>query len=732
MRRGAALLVVTCALAPAVPGAAPVAAAGPDVVIAELMASNTNSLILPDGSAPDWVELWNRGDAAADLGGWRLRDSGVTPFVFPVGTVLAADDRLLVYADDATSTTPGLHAPFKLSSGGEYLGLADATNTVASEFLPAYPAQTSNIAYGIGDDGTTMGFLLSPTPGAANTAAAAGSCAKPTISVKGGWFTDEFQVTLATATAGAAIRYTTDGSTPTAASGTPYTGPIEISATTVLRAVATKATFFDSHTVAATYLLMADVLAQDATAPLGWPSAPVNGQVFDYGLDQSMVAANREAVESAMSATPTLSIVTDQADLTDASRGIYTNPARSGSEWERSASIELIDGAAGFQINGGLRIKGGYSRTPDNPKHSFRLKFGTEHDGLLQYDVFGSKLNGVTTDVFTELDLRAEQNGSWHEGSSGETMLRDVWLRDSQAAIGDPSTRSRWVHLFLNGQYWGLYMLKDRPTAGYAAQRWGGATTDYDVIKHADDYGFEVQDGDDAEWRLVWRAIADQVITDGEYATITSLVDLPNLADFMLLNMGAGNRDSAPADILENSRANNWYAIAGNGQPFRFFTDDGEQTLGLFAGDPTIDTTGPYPIGAANQYWRAHFLNPGWLHEVLLGRAEYRTLLRERVVAMFTGTGAMTQAQGLARWQVRQAEVDPLVIAEAARWGDAGGTAYDRQSWVNAVAWVVATWFPARTAVMLDQFEAHGWWVSSTGIADAGYAPAQRLEASTP
>ena len=218
-------------------------------------------------------------------------------------------------------------------------------------------------------------------------------------------------------------------------------------------------------------------------------------------------------------------------------------------------------------------------------------------------------------------------------------------------------------------------------------------------------------------------------MSDDEYTLIDSLVDLPNLIDFELINMAAGNHDATPSLPLQDRRGNNWYAVAGNGHKFCFLTDDGEQTLGAVDHDPLIDRTGPYPIGAANPYWSAHYFNPGWLHEVLLTRADYRLLLRERVVALFTGGGALTTTPSLARWQSRQAEVDPLVIAEAARWGDAGGIAYTRNTWLDEVGWVVGNWFPTRTATVVGQFAAHWWRVSGIGVAEEGYAPSVRIGA---
>jgi len=731
MNRWLGSLLIMAVVGPATTRALPAAADGPDVVISEFMASNTNTLLV-GGAAPDWIELWNRGTAAADMSGWHLTDTAanLVKWTFPAGTTLPVDGRLLVYADSAPTTAPPLHTNFGLSAGGEYLALTGTSGAIVSEYAPSFPAQTANISFGLGTNAIT-GFLLTPTPGTANSAAATGFATKPTVSRPGGWFTGMVEVTLATTTPSGTIVFTTDGSTPTATHGTTYTAALQIASTTILRAVTVREGWFDSRLASATYLVLDEVLAQEGT-PTGWPTGPVNGQVFDYGLLQTMVATEHDALAAAMAATPTLSVITDQGNLTDPTTGIYTNPGGDGSAWERPVSLELIeaDGAPGFQINAGIRIKGNFSRRPDNPKHSFRLKFGSQYEGLLTYDVFGAPVQAGVTDRFTEIDLRSEQNWSWQEGSPYQTFLREVWERDSQAAAGDPSTRSRWVHLFLNGQYWGLYMLKDRPTAGYATSLWGGSVADYDVIKHADDFGYETQDGDDDEWRSLWAAIADGKVSDSEFAMINTEVDLRNLVDFQVLHAVAGNLDATPDYNQGDRTGNNWYAVRGNGEPFRFFVDDAEHTMGARFRNSTYDRTGPFPITVANNRWREHFFNPGWLHQVLLvTRAEYRILMRDRVHLLLSDSGALDTANSTARWAARQAEVDPLVIAEAARWGDSSGTAFTRATWSAEVQWVIDNWLPVRTNIVRAQLEADTWWVAGIGTADAGYAPAVRVGA---
>ena len=125
----------------------------------------------------------------------------------------------------------------------------------------------------------------------------------------------------------------------------------------------------------------------DGVAPgPGWPEpyqTNDNGdsrQAMDYGLDPEVTGDPRYAdrIESSLRALPTLSIVTDLDHLFDDATGIYENAMEDGRDWERPTSLELLDPddpSRQFQVDAGLRIRGGWSRHPSAAKHSFRFHF---------------------------------------------------------------------------------------------------------------------------------------------------------------------------------------------------------------------------------------------------------------------------------------------------------------------------------------------------------------------
>ena len=135
------------------------------VRINEFMAVNDIGLDDEDRDESDWIEIYNPGTDAVDLGGWYLTDkvNDLRQWAFPE-VILAPDAYLVVFASGKNRTDPSgiLHTNFKLSGNGEYLGLVRPDGmTVVSEFFPTYPNQASDVSYGpIGDIVETV--LLRP------------------------------------------------------------------------------------------------------------------------------------------------------------------------------------------------------------------------------------------------------------------------------------------------------------------------------------------------------------------------------------------------------------------------------------------------------------------------------------------------------------------------------------------------------------------------------------------
>ena len=244
-----------------------------------------------------------------------------------------------------------------------------------------------------------------------------------------------------------------------------------------------------------------------------------------------------------------MTIVTPVASLFDPATGIYSNPVNEGTAWERAASAEWInpDGSEGFQIDAGLRVYGGYSRQPTaSPKHSFRLAFRADYGtSKLEYPLYPDS----EETSFDTMVLRAQFNYAYPGVgfASNATYLQDQFARDTQLAMGDLAGHGRFVHLYLNGVYWGLYNAFERADAEFAALHLGGDASDYDQMKT-----FELQEGNMTAWNTAQQIASGGLASAAAYDNFKQYVDVENLANYVIVNAYGGNWDWPQ---------NNWVAI---------------------------------------------------------------------------------------------------------------------------------------------------------------------------
>ena len=618
----------------------------------------------------------------------------------------------------------------QLNSGTNVLAIHALNDAIDSdEFL--LRAELSEISVTAGEPF----YFSTPTPRDFNPATGVAGFLTDEISYSHphGFYATAFSLTLNAATTGAAIRYTLDGSEPTASNGLDYTTPLTIDSTTTIRARAFKDNLDPSFVATQTFLFLDDVVDQSAntTIAAGFPSSQVNGQRIDYGMDPDIVDSPIWGPQmlSALTQIPSMSIVMDVDDLMGSSDGIYTNAQSHGRAWERPASLELLnpDGSAGFNVGAGVRIRGGYSRSGNNPKHAFRLFFRDEYgDAKLNFPLFGEE----GAEQFDKLDLRTAQNYSWSFGGSGyNNFMRDVFSRDLQGAMGNPYTRSRFYHLYINGQYWGLFQSEERPEANFARDYFGGKSSDYDVVKSAGSsggYENEATDGDlNAYERLAQffyqpNGIGD--VNQGDYMraqglnpdgsvnpSYERLLDVDNLIDYMLITYFTSDADG-PGSQFTRPRVNNYFAIFNRQEPdgFKFFEHDSEHSLdtGNAAG-ANYNMVEPFTDGGS----QLRYFNPHWMHEQLAqSNTEYRMRFMDRVTAQLFNDGLLTPENANAIIDTRASQIDSAIIAESARWGDAQRDApFTKDDWLNAVDRSKA-FLDGRVPVLLDQLRNVGWY----------------------
>lgn len=570
-----------------------------------------------------------------------------------------------------------------------------------SDFLliPELDVRRQDLSTGIVD-----GYFDTPTPGAPNGSAIPGYIKDTQFSVTRGFFTTPFPLEITTETPGVEIRYTTDGSTPTESHGQVYSGPLTIDKTTTLQAAAFRSGFRPTNVDTQTYVFLGDVQQQPVRSMSYW----------DFGMDANVVNnPGLFTVAQALADIPTLSIVMEPDDLFGATAGIYTHATKEAAIdpfWEKKCSAEYFyhpdyQGAYrvgdGFQIDCGIAISGNFSRLSHNPKHSFRLKFKREHGpAKLEFPLFPTS----AVDEYDTLTIRTGHNQGWATNIVNTDMLRDQHSRDIQGF--DPAqavSDGVHTHLYLNGQYWGIYFLSERPDDAFGAEHYGGTKDEYDAFKGLSAGGStraEIIGGNRTAWAEMF-ALAAQDLTDpAKYQALQQYVDIDQLIDFNIGVLYQGDLDgptgwiNGPPNSLQPK---NFYAMRRRHPDgrFRFFRWDAEFIFGS-VNDDVSERNGTE--------------NPAYLHFRMRRNANYKRRFGDRVHQYFFNGGAYTVARQQQFYLDRAAQISTAMVAESARWGDSKREPpFTRDvHWVNERNRVTNSWMPGRHTVILNQFRADG------------------------
>lgn len=132
-----------------------------NVVINEIMASNSATATDQDNESDDWIELYNTSASPVSLNGYYLSDEFTITdkWQFP-DTIINGYDYLIVWADNDTLQS-GLHASFKLSAAGEAVALFTPAKSLVDQI--SFSAQSSDISYGRYPNGSGSFQLMNPT-----------------------------------------------------------------------------------------------------------------------------------------------------------------------------------------------------------------------------------------------------------------------------------------------------------------------------------------------------------------------------------------------------------------------------------------------------------------------------------------------------------------------------------------------------------------------------------------
>jgi len=666
------------------------------LIVTEFLAKNMNNLADEDGEYSDWIEIFNPNDEPFNIGGWCLSDDPEDwkKWSFPE-MMIEKGAYLLIFASGKDRKDPGsdLHTNFKLAAEGEYLSLMGPnSNEPIQEFGPFYPKQRRDVSYGLYGDKEC--FFRKPTPGYQNENGLEDKVSDISISHGSGIANWNAYVYITTQTKEAIIRYTTDGTEPSISNGISYTSPIFVNKTCCLNAIAFKENHLSSRMETRSYIDIDDVINQPILpidVPVTW-----NGHTADYEMDPDVVndPTYSSILDNCLLSIPSLSLVMPMDNWFDSNGiGIYANPQLKSSERQISAELLSTGSEDGFQIDCAIEMQGGSSSTDEwlTDKKSMRLIFKEPYGPTkLNYPLFGEN----ATESFDTIILDSVFDLSWtfyvNSVHRYAQYTRDQFVADLQNELGGHAPHGRFVHLYLNGLYWGIYNIHERPDESFAESYLGGSKDDYDIIKHNP---YRVVNGDNSNYLKLIEATDRDLRSDDNYQEVVGMLDINSFIDYMIINIYAGNWDWGN---------HNWYAsfnrMDQNAQ-WRFHSWDAELTL---------QSINQNVIGKNDHG------GPTGIHANLMNNSEYRILFADRVYRHLFNNGALTSEKVVGLYERMTNEIDRAIVCESARWGDnRRDDPYTRNvDWVKERDRLRDKYFPNRTGIVIEQLRDAGYYPS--------------------
>lgn len=465
--------------------------ANSQVVINEYSCSNMNGPLDAFGEREDWVELYNAGAAAVDLTGYYLSDNDNNPQKWQIpagsGSIPPGGFKMVYCSGRGVVSGSELHPNFNLAqTSNEWFILTSPAN-VTVDFVQFSQMTKQNHSIGRQTNGAaTWRLFLTPTPNAANTGGINFYTPTPVFSIAPGFYTSTQNVAITCPMAGAAIRYTTDGSEPTTTS-TLYSGPVSISATQVLRAKAFS-TDQPSFTMSGTYFMNVN-----HTVPV-----------------VSIAGAGSNSVATLLN----------------------------GSQIEPQGFFELWEADKTFADKGEGQFNKHGNDSWAYPQRGFdfimRDQYGYNHE--LEHQIFPTE----NRDKFQRLILKAAASDNY-PFETGGAHIRDAFVHTlSQRADLKLDERTwRPCVVYLNGQYWGVYEIREKiDDADYTKHYYNQDKFNLQYLKT---WGATWEEYGAPNALSSWNALRNYINTNNmgvaaNFAYVDSQLNWESLVDYFVIN----------------------------------------------------------------------------------------------------------------------------------------------------------------------------------------------------
>ena len=533
--------------------------------------------------ASDWVELHNSTGSAVSLAGYGLSNNPKNPakWVFP-DISIEPGEYLLLYATGSADKAQkkNLKLNFNISSTGETLFFFDPNG----KLIDKLSAGRMKSGQSYGRDGSDNRFYYAePTPGAQNGKGYEGITQLPAFSVTPGIYDNAVTVAI-TAGEGETIRYTTDCTTPNASSEV-YSGELSISKNSVIRAAAFRDGYLSGDVATATYLFRSDGVNH---------ALPVVTLVTDpdnlWNSKTGIYATGDQFDPDAASYADTLKSATYY-------QAKFATEEQVDTIWEKPAAFSLFDdnGKQVFTQNVGIRIAGSFGR--GRAQKGFNVIARKEYGkGSMEYPFFENR----PYKEYKAVVLRAgaqDQNRSKIRDELASGLLEGTDINILYQAY-------RPTVLYLNGEYWGVYFMKEKRNRFFVAQH---ENTENNVDL-AIGKGFKQRSyGDNSDWVSLYEYATSHDLSSAEaYAYVSERMDVDSFRDYMIAEIYNGNTDTYNFQ---------YYRLKGGKWKFIFydfcwgFQSPGHETLAFRMGKTPSDVCSAKLFAAMlqNKGWRDSF-----------------------------------------------------------------------------------------------------------------------------
>lgn len=601
------------------------------VKINEYSASNSGSSILDNkGNNSDWVELYNSGATAVNIGGWNLSDNPAnsTKYSFPSGTSIAASGFLRIWCSGNGSPADAaghIHTNFKLTQcNGDWIVLSNGSSIVDS--LQLRRTQATHSMGRKPDGAAAWNVFTSPTPNTANSATGYLAYAPtPMMDVPPGFYSGTKLISLsATPSNSLTIYYTTDGSEPSTGSTVYVSTPISTSTTSVIRAyaVSSDATILPSFMETNSYFINETIDSHYSVVSISG-GAPLDQLL---GGTQNNPKTHFEYFENKSFKT----------------EGYGSADKHGNDSWaydQRGIDVETFD-------------EYGYN-------NAYKHQFFTD-----------PKMGTSPRNEFQHVMLKAAASDNY--SSSNNTGKPSCHMRDAfvqsysfQHGLELDGRRNKHTIVFKNGAYWGLYELREAFEGDYTDYYYKQPSDSIDNLAY---WGsLQIRNGSDTGWVNLYNFVMGNSMTNvANYAYVESKLNFKSLVDYMIYNSYVVNSDF----INWNSAWWRGRATQGDKKKWRYWMWDMDNVYDLgenFSGLPTTDMTSD-PCAYTNVFQNA---GPNQGHpdilEKLLTNPDFKAFYINRYADLINTAFKCTNILG--HFNYFKTILAPEMPRQIAKWG---------------------------------------------------------------